>query len=327
MRRKIDWEQQLGRRLKLRDLHVFFTVADRGSMAKAAAKLGVAAPTVSEVIAELENALGVRLLDRSTVGVTPTIYGNALLKGGRIAFDELRQSIREIEFLADPRVGELRMMCDESISAAMLPSIIRQFIAEHPRVTFAVEAFDLQSYASKLRDRKFDLVLTRRPQPDMQNDPLQELDADILLNDELVVIAGKGSRLARRHKLELADLARERWILTAPGTLNYEVVAEAFRTRGLTLPNVSISTLSVHLRTDLVASGEFISALPRSVLRVHAARFALKELPISLPARPWPVTLLTLKNRTTSPIVGHFIACAREVARSIMTQSERRANK
>ena len=54
MPRKVDWDSQLGRRLKLRDLHVFFAVADRGSMAKAAAQLGVTAPSVSEVIAGLE---------------------------------------------------------------------------------------------------------------------------------------------------------------------------------------------------------------------------------------------------------------------------------
>jgi DNA-binding transcriptional LysR family regulator len=320
MRRKIDWETQLGRRVKLRDLHVFFAVADRGSMAKAAAQLGVTAPTVSEVISDLENALGVKLLDRSTLGVVPTIYGKALLKGGRIAFDELKQTIRDIEFLTDPTAGELRMMCDESISAALLPEIIRQFTARHPRVTFAVEAFDLHSYVAKLRDRRFDLVLTRRPQPDAQNDPLQELKVENLFNDELVVVAGRESRLAQRRKLDLAALEGERWILTAPGTLNYELVAEAFRVRGLTVPTVSVSTFSVHLRTNLVASGEFITAFPRSVMRLHADRFALKELPITLPERPWPVTILTLKHRTMSPVVGRFIACAHEVVRSTITK-------
>src|SRR5258708_3205210 len=121
MRRKIDWERQLGRRLKLRDLHVFFTVAERGSMAQAAAQLDVTAPTVSEVIADLEHGLGVKLFDRSPQGVVPTMYATALLKRGKIAFDELRQGIRDIEFLADPTVGELRMMCDESVAAATLP--------------------------------------------------------------------------------------------------------------------------------------------------------------------------------------------------------------
>ena len=82
MARKIDWDRQFGRRLKLRDLHVFFTVAKHGSMTKAAMQLGVSPPTVSEVIADLERGLGVRLLDRSPQGVEPTMYGNAFLKRG-----------------------------------------------------------------------------------------------------------------------------------------------------------------------------------------------------------------------------------------------------
>src|SRR5580700_7158480 len=98
MLRKIDWEGQIGRRLKLRDLHVFQTVVQRGSMAKAAQQLGVSQPAVSEVIADLEHILGVRLVDRSARGVEPTIYGGALLKRSVAAFDELKQSIRDIEF-------------------------------------------------------------------------------------------------------------------------------------------------------------------------------------------------------------------------------------
>src|SRR5215467_4034956 len=109
MLRKIDWESQIGRRLRLRDLHVFFTVAQRGSMAKAAAQLGVSTPTVSEVIADLEHGLGVRLLDRSPKGVEPTRYGEALLKRTLTVFDELKQSIKDIEYLADPTAGEIRI--------------------------------------------------------------------------------------------------------------------------------------------------------------------------------------------------------------------------
>ena len=109
MPNKIDWEGQLGRRMRLRDLHVFTTVVRQGSMAKAAKELGVSQPAVSEVIAELEHALGVQLLDRTSQGVEPTAYGAALLKRSIAAFDELRQGIRDIEFLSDPTVGELRI--------------------------------------------------------------------------------------------------------------------------------------------------------------------------------------------------------------------------
>ena len=91
-----QWESQIGRRLKLRDLHVFSTVIHRGSMAKAADHLGVSQPAVSEIIADLEHALGVRLLDRSSRGVEATPYGQALLKRSIAAFDELKQGIRDI---------------------------------------------------------------------------------------------------------------------------------------------------------------------------------------------------------------------------------------
>src|SRR5258707_14054830 len=102
MPRLIHWERQIGRRLRLRDLFVFFTVVEYGSMAKASAKLGVSTPSISEVIAALEHAVGVRLLDRTPKGIVTTAYGEALLARGRAAFDQLRQGIRTIKLIADP---------------------------------------------------------------------------------------------------------------------------------------------------------------------------------------------------------------------------------
>jgi DNA-binding transcriptional LysR family regulator len=317
MRKKIDWENQLGRRLKLRDLHVFFAVAARGSMAKAAAQLEVTAPTVSEVIADLEHALGVKLFDRSPQGVETTIYGKALLRRGLVAFDELKQGIRDIEFLADPTVGELRIGCTESISAATLPMIIDRFSKQYPGVVLDVEDIDFRSFVPKLRDRTFDLVLTRRGLPGADREPIHDLNIEILFDDELVVAAGMHTRWARRRKIDLAELADQRWILSAPGTWNYGVLAEAFQSRGLDMPSLSVKTLSVHLRTNLLATGQFVTAFPRSVLHLYADRFLLKALPLDLPVRPWPVRLLTLKDRTLSPLVERFIECSRDVVKSI----------
>src|SRR5262249_31824731 len=107
MSHRPDWESRVGRRLKLRHLRICSAVVESGSMVKAAVRLGLSQPTVSEVIAELEHTFGVRLLDRSPRGVEPTMYGDALLKRSTAAFDELKQSSRDIEFLADPTVGEL----------------------------------------------------------------------------------------------------------------------------------------------------------------------------------------------------------------------------
>src|SRR5258705_6110615 len=106
MSKIVDWDRHIGRRLKLRDLHVFFRVVQLGSMAKAAAHFRVTQPAVSQVIADLEHALGVKLFDRSPRGVEPTVYGRSLLKGGAAAFDDLKQTSRQSNFCRNRRAAK-----------------------------------------------------------------------------------------------------------------------------------------------------------------------------------------------------------------------------
>src|SRR5215475_15775110 len=103
---------RIGCRMKLHDLHVLVAVVQAGSMSGAAALLNTGQPAISRSIAELEHAVGVRLLDRSRQGVKLTDYGRALLDGGTAVFDELRQTVKNIELLTDPSVGEVRVGCN-----------------------------------------------------------------------------------------------------------------------------------------------------------------------------------------------------------------------
>ena len=100
----MDKIERVERRLKLHDVRVLMTVVQAGGMRKAAAELGTSQPAISRSISDLEHALGVRLLDRGARGIEPTPYGRALIKRGVAVFDELRQGIRDIEFLADPTI-------------------------------------------------------------------------------------------------------------------------------------------------------------------------------------------------------------------------------
>src|SRR5215213_2867149 len=105
----MQWNDRIGRRLKLRDLHILLAVVQQGSMAKAASELAISQPAVSKVIADVEHTLGLRLLERSRNGIEPTEYGRALVRHGVAIFDELKQGGRELEFLADPSSGEVRI--------------------------------------------------------------------------------------------------------------------------------------------------------------------------------------------------------------------------
>src|SRR4051794_41120145 len=192
MPRKIDWESQIGRRLRLRDLHVFHTVAQHGSMAKAAVHLGVSQPAVSEVIADLEHALGVRLLDRSPQGVEPTMYGNVLLKRSIAVFDELKQTVRDIEHLADPTTGEIRIACSLAIAFTVIPHVIERFAEKYPRVIlhFDEVTSSVTRNFPELRDRKYDLVLARGNSLQADERRADDLNVDFLFDDPLVVAAG-----------------------------------------------------------------------------------------------------------------------------------------
>jgi DNA-binding transcriptional LysR family regulator len=315
--KRIDWESQIGRRLRLRDLHVFFTVAQCGSMAKAAAELGVSQPTVSEVIADLEHAYAVRLFDRSPQGVEPTIYGDALLKRSIAVFDELKQSGRDIQCLADPATGEVRVGCVQSLSVTILPQIMLRFSEQYPRVVTYID--DLTAPATNLpglHERKYDCSLLRLDTP-LSDAPLpDDVKVDVLFNDKLVIAAGLNSPWARRDKVDLAELVDEDWILPPPDTWNYVCLAEAFRARGLDMPKTNLVSFSLSLRTHLMAAGPYLSVFAGSVMRINAHRFQITVLPIDLPVRPWPVVIASLKYRTLSPVVERFIACTREVAKS-----------
>lgn len=309
---KIDWQRHLARRLKLRDLDVFVAVARHRSMAKAAADLGITQPSVSEMMANLERGLGVRLFDRSSRGVAPTIYGEVLLRGGRAAIDDLQQSIKEMQFLADPAAGDVRIGCPDTV-AALLPPIIERLSHTHPRVLVHVSdvvapTLDLP----QLRDRTLDLALVRFGGKPEQHPIGDDVDVEVLLNDELVVVAGKNSRWARERKIDLAKLADARWILPPLQTSNSRTVFEAFREHGVELPKVAMTTFSLYLRTSMAADGAYVTVLPRSIVRLNAERMSIKALPIKLPRHEFPLAIVTLKSRMPNPVVQLFIKHVRE---------------
>src|SRR5438067_752237 len=131
--------ERIGRRLRLRDLNIFLVVAKERSMSKAAAQLAVSQPAISKAIAEMEFTLGVPLLDRGPRGVEPTLYGRALLKRSVAIFDELKQSVRDIESLGDPNSGEVRIGCTEPMAAGFVAAVIDRLSRQYQQLVFQLE--------------------------------------------------------------------------------------------------------------------------------------------------------------------------------------------
>jgi DNA-binding transcriptional LysR family regulator len=282
-------------------------------MAKAASHLAMSQPAVTESIANLEDTLRVRLLDRSTRGVSPTLYAHALLKRGHVVFDELRQGIRDIEFLANPDVGEVRVACGDTLAAGLLPAVIDRLSRRHPKIAVRVvqanaEALDFR----ELRERRVDLALARVSRSFVEDD----LDVEILFDDPHRVVAGVRSAWARRRRITLSELVNEPWIFASNQVIR-ELITEAFQARGLKMPEERVSASSILLRNHLLATGRFLTVLPDSVLRYNARQWPVKTLPVDLGVKLRTVAVVTLKNRTLSPVVRLFLEHVRAVAKTM----------
>jgi DNA-binding transcriptional LysR family regulator len=315
----MDWADRIGRRVRLRDLHVLLAVAERGSMAKASEHLAISHPVVSKTISDLEHTLGVKLFDRSAQGVELTIYGKALLRCGVNVFDEMRQGLKQIETLADPTTGELRIGSPEIIMAGLLPQIIERFSRQHPQIKLhAVFENAAMLQFQQLRERNIDFLIARTSQLSAADD----LATEILFDEPFLAVAGTSSRWARARALRLDQLMGESWILPPYDSVAGSLLLQLFRANNVEPPEPSIATLSVQLTVTLIAGGRFVGLLPRSTAQFNAKRVGLKILPMQLPGARIAAGVITVKNRTLSPLADLFIDCARDVAKSIASAAE-----
>src|SRR5262245_8591098 len=209
---RMQLSDRIGRRMKLQDIHILMTVVEAGSMRKAAAILNTSQPVISRSIAALEDAVGVRLLERTPRGVGPTTYGRALLDGGTATFDSLRQAVKNIEFLTDPTAGEVRIGSIIPLAASFVSSVVDRLSRRYPRMVFHFVTGGTDALHRNLHKREVDFLIARRYGP--AADELE--DFEFLFEDSYVVVAGSKSTWVRRRGLVLADLVNEPWVLAPP---------------------------------------------------------------------------------------------------------------
>src|SRR5262244_1758805 len=283
-------------RLKLHELHVLLAVAQAGSMAKAAAQLGISEPAVSRAISDMEHTLGVSLFDRSSRGVEPTPYGCALIKRGVAVFDELRLGIREIEFIKDPTIGEVHIGATSTIAeVGIIAAVIDHVSQKYTRVSFHVVEATPERLFHELRERNLDLIVLLTLDPLASNDIVSET----LYEDRMVVVAAANNPWTRRSRIELADLVNEHWTLPEPGHPVTSMVAQAFRAIACETPRVTATAAPGRIRDTLLATGRFLTVVQESALHFGATLPAL--LPLELSMARGTTNIMTLKKRALSP--------------------------
>src|SRR5215204_3404374 len=161
----MQFTDRVARRMKLHDLQVLAAVVQAGSMNKAAAALNMTQPAVSRSVAELERTVGVSLLDRNPRGVEPTAFGRALLNRGTAVFDDLRQALKNIEFLADPTAGEVRVGCSSILATSFVSAVIERLSRRYPKIIFHYVIASIEVLHRQLSQRNVDVVIAQRLGP------------------------------------------------------------------------------------------------------------------------------------------------------------------
>jgi DNA-binding transcriptional LysR family regulator len=296
-------------RLKLSDLRLLRAVVEFGGMAKAAAHLNISQPAVSKGITALERTVGHRLVDRTPRGIMPTAYGKVLLTGAVAVFDDLRQSLNQIEYLTDSSVGELRFGAIEHLIASFVPAVIDRVLRSYPGINFHVEELSIARVQYReLRERNVEFVITRLPprlsEPDME--------VEFLFNDPIFAGAGINSPWAKRRRIRLSELINEPWSHAPYDGMVGPLIVSAFRAQGLEPPK-GVACFNMQMHKALLSTGRYVAILPTSLLRFGTEQRTIKRLPVVLSKDPAPVGIITLKNRTIHPLAKLFIDVARDL--------------
>jgi DNA-binding transcriptional LysR family regulator len=307
------WNDRIGRRIKLSDLHVLVAVAEFGSMAKAASQLSVSHPVISRSISELEHALGVRLLERNSRGVELTAYGRAMLSRSNAAFDELRQGVKDIEFLSDAGVGEVRIGSALPLAASFVSTVVDRLHRRYPRMVFHVVATGSEVLVRDLEERNLDLLILRK----IGTFDEDRLSFEALYENPYFVAAGAKSAWTRRRHVELAELTGEPWVLPSAESRFGLLIKEIFSAGGLAYPRASVFTTSIETINNLLRTGRYLTIHPQSIFSFPTKHPFLKKIPVKLPIVSGSVGILTVKNRILSPAARLFIEAARDVAKPL----------
>lgn len=284
---------------------------DFRNVGKVAASLNVTQPAVSKSLAELERGLGLSLFERSARGVNPTAYGQCMIRHARSVLAELAQARDELRDLMQGASGKAAVGALPAAAPALLPRGVALFKQRAPGTTIFIREGTMDTLLPELRAGKLDLIVGTLP----HNGAGRDLEEKILFEERTTVVAGRAHALARRRKLEWADLGNHPWVLPPAGSLLRDPLEDAFERNGVPIPNNSIESLSVHVIVMTLQISNALACLSREVARHYEEQGLIAILPLELPTLVRPVGMTWSRARPPSPSTALLMQCQEETVR------------
>jgi DNA-binding transcriptional LysR family regulator len=294
--------------MELRHLRYFLAVAEELNFTRAARRLHIAQPPLTQQIKALEAELGVTLIDRSSYRIRLTGAGRAFAAEVTRILGEVRNAALIAKRAARSTVGQVRVGFTESASFnPLVTSAFRSFRSAFADIEVSLEERQSTELAVALREGRLDVAFVRPPLKTKEG-----LTLHLLQEEDMVAVIPSGHALARRKSIELRELAPEAFILypraVRPGLA--DAVVEACEKAGFT-PRVEQYAPQLAATINLVAASLGVSVVPQSMQGLQSGALAY------IPLRGRPVRAqLSLAHRTgeSAAAVLKFIELARESA-------------
>lgn len=301
--------------MSLRRLHYFVTIAETGHLTRAAARLGLQQPPLTQQLRRLEAEVGTPLFVRSARGMALTPAGAALLPEARAALAAARRGAEAAVRAAQGVSGRLALgFATSAATHPLVPALIRRFAEQHPAIDLRVQEANAAALTTSLSQAAIDVALLRVPVATPEGVVALEL-----LREPALLVLPAGHRLLgawvpgqQGPALRLHQLAGERFILVrrgnAPGLYANLVAACA---RAGFAPHAPLEVDRMLSNVNLVAAGMGVSVVPASMRGFQAGQVAYCAI-LDQPPLEAPLTLL--RRTDASPTALRFEAMAREAA-------------
>lgn len=300
--------------LDLRQLRYFVAVAEEGHVTRAAEKLGIGQPPLSQQIKALEQQLGHKLFRRRPRGVELTACGRVLFLEARDILGRLEQAERAVRHTGRGERGELRLgVAPTAPFHPFVPAVIRGFRDTHPDVTVGLDECLSGPAIQGLRDARLDAAFVRANLADRQG-----LAVHRILDEPMVMALPAGHALAAAETIEgirLSRFADDSFIAFArkEGPGMFEATLAACLAAGFT-PRIGQDAPRITSTLSLVAVGLGVAMVPRSAGCMHLEGIVFREL--SAPDRPTVPINLVYPSTSGSAVLESFVAHVRLMARS-----------
>jgi DNA-binding transcriptional LysR family regulator len=288
---------------------------DAGScLSRAASAAGLTQSAASKLLRQVEAALNVKLFERHARGVTPTCYGQILLRHAHLALSELGLAYEEIAALRSGLAGKAAVGTDIHPGTSLVPLAITQVKQRYADIVINVDVDSSKRLVQRLLHGALDLVVGEV----RDSESADAVDYEPLAGDEPhAIIASARHPLAGCKDLQLDDLVAQPWILPPTGSLLRDKVAAKLVERGLPLPTNIVETASLPVITALLQQSNMVAALPEEALQRSCEAGLLAVLVSDLPLGVGAFGLITRRDHELSQAAQLMLSTLRELAGQI----------